>query len=138
MDIYGLWKVNVIKSAVGVDVSALVYDSDKGWFSGGSEDTFEVGLSPTLSGIGIQLTMDMPSGMNWFDGDEDVWFNLGISKYLGCSVNGDASQMSLNLGWAWGVSGGSYSLLKSIDELNDYFDHAFDDFNEYLKNEFDK
>ena len=100
IDPFGLWGINYGGSLMGIDFSATLYDSNKGWFP---STTTNIGVSTTAFGGGFQFTFDTPVESNSCPGD-DVNVSLGfLSKYLGVTYNTELSRGSINFGYGLGL-----------------------------------
>ena len=85
---------------MGIDFSATLYDSNKGWFP---STTTNIGVSTTAFGGGLQFTFDTPVDSRSCP-DDDVNVSLGVfSKYLGITYNTELSRSSVNLGLGLGL-----------------------------------
>lgn len=95
----GLWAVKYGGSLMGIDFSAIAYDSKKGWFP---STTTDIDVSTTVVGGGIQILFDTPV-VSRTDKSEDVNVSLGMGKYLGVTYNTELSRGSVNMGLALGL-----------------------------------
>ncbi len=99
IDPRGLWGIKYGGSLIGIDFSAALYDSDKGWFPNATTD---IGVSTTAFGGGIQITFD--TGVESRSNPcEDVNVSMGMGKYLGVTYNTELSRGSVNLGLGLGL-----------------------------------
>ena len=99
IDPFGLWGISYGGSLMGIDFSATLYDSNKGWFP---STTTDIAVSTTVFGAGIQFTFDTPvESTNNPCGDFNV--SMGMGKYLGVTYNTELSHGSVNLGLALGL-----------------------------------
>jgi RHS repeat-associated protein len=98
-DPLGLWGINYGGSLMGIDFSATVYDSNRGWFP---STTTDIGVSTTVVGGGLQFTFDTPVESRT-NPCEDVNVSLGLGKYLGVTYNLELSRASINLGLGLGL-----------------------------------
>ena len=93
------WGINFGGSLMGIDFSATLYDSKKGWFPSTSTD---IGVSTTALGGGIQITYN--TGVDSRTTPcEDVNVSLGMGKYFGATYNTELSRGSINLGLGLGL-----------------------------------
>jgi RHS repeat-associated protein len=99
IDPFGLWGINYGGSLMGIDFSATLYDSNKGWFP---STTTDIGVSTTAFGGGIQITFDTPVESRT-NPCEDVNVSMGMGKYLGVTYNTELSRGSVNLGLGLGL-----------------------------------
>ena len=100
IDPFGLWGINYGGSLMGMDFSATLYDSNKGWFP---STTTDIGVSTTAFGGGLQFTFDTPVDSRSCP-DDDVNVSLGVfSKYLGVTYNTELSHGSVNIGLGLGL-----------------------------------
>ena len=100
VDSYGLWGINYGGSLMGIDFSATLYDSNKGWFIGTKTD---IGVSTTALGGGLQFTFNTPVDSKRCPKD-DLNITPGIlSKYLGFTYNIELSRGSVNIGLGLGL-----------------------------------
>lgn len=98
-DPLGLWGINYGGSLIGIDFSATLYDSNKGWFP---STTTDIGVSTTAFGGGIQITYD--TGVESRSNPcEDVNVSMGMGKFLGVTYNTELSRASINLGLGLGL-----------------------------------
>jgi hypothetical protein len=99
VDPHKQWGINFGGSLMGMDFSATLYDSQKGWFPSTSTD---MGVSTTAFGGGIQITFD--TGVESRTSPcEDVNVSMGMGKYLGATYNTELSRGSINLGLGLGL-----------------------------------
>lgn len=112
IDPYGLLKVNIGGSGIGVDISTTLYDSNTGWFQ---DATGSSSVSTTLVGGGVQIVFD--TSFNPIASDLLVSFGV-LSKYLGFTYDPGLSQFSVNLGLGLGLP---ISFSTSMDNFINWF-----------------
>ena len=99
LDPLGLWGINYGGSLMGIDFSATLYDSNRGWFP---STTTDIGVSTTAFGGGLQITFDTPVESR-ANPCEDVNVSMGMGKFLGITYNTELSRGSVNLGLGLGL-----------------------------------
>ncbi len=101
VDPWGLWKLGIGGSWVGVDISTIFYDSDLGWWP---SDKPDFGVSTTMIGGGIQIAWGGPDERcSIYPGGDEVYASVGMSKYLSYTSTIDMSQKSVNIGLGIGT-----------------------------------
>ncbi len=98
IDPFGLWGVKYGGSLMGIDFSAVAYDSNKGWFPSTKTN---IDVSTTVFGGGVQFTFDTPVESRTTP-CEDVNVSMGMGKYLGVTYNTELSRGSVNIGLGLG------------------------------------
>jgi uncharacterized protein RhaS with RHS repeats len=99
VDPLGLWGINYGGSLMGIDFSATLYDSNRGWFPSATTD---IGVSTTAFGGGLQITFDTPVESR-ANPCEDFNVSMGMGKFLGITYNTELSRGSVNLGLGLGL-----------------------------------
>jgi hypothetical protein len=84
---------------MGIDFSATLDDSNKGWFPSATTD---IGVSTTAFGGGFQITFDTPVESR-ANPCEDVNVSMGMGKFLGITYNTELSRGSVNIGLGLGL-----------------------------------
>jgi len=90
IDPKGLWGVKIGGTLIGADFSAIIYDSNTGWFTV-TKPILQV--STTIFGGGMQITFDNDPCESLTSRTEDIMISLGLPVSFSSSVENFATSL---------------------------------------------